>query len=84
MHSKKPVVQIRNDLVEILNMHSSDQALRDEAISLIQKYNAIEDAKLAAERIVKESWIEVEKLLPTPQAKEKLKAFAEFLIKRTM
>ena len=29
-----------------------------------------------------ESWNEVEKLLPTPEAKEKLKAFAEFLIKR--
>jgi geranylgeranyl pyrophosphate synthase len=69
-------------LIEILNMHTSDQALRDEAIALMQKYNAVEHVKRTAERIVEESWSEAEKLLPTPQAKEKLKQFAEFLIKR--
>jgi geranylgeranyl diphosphate synthase, type I len=72
----------RRRLLEILNMHTSEQALRDEAIALMQKCGAIEHVKLAAERMVEESWIETEKLLPTPQAKEKLKAFAEFLIKR--
>lgn len=69
-------------LIEILNMHTSNRALRNEAITLMQKYNAIEHAKLTAARIVEESWSEAEKLLPTPEAKEKLKAFAEFLIKR--
>ena len=69
-------------LIEILNMHTSDQALRDEAIELMQKYNAIEHVKHTAEQIVQESWIEAEKLLPTLQAKEKLKEFAEFLIRR--
>ena len=69
-------------LIEILNMHTSDQALRDEAIALMQKYSAFEHVKLTAERMVAESWSEAEKLLPTPQAKEKLKEFAEFLIKR--
>jgi geranylgeranyl pyrophosphate synthase len=69
-------------LIEILNMHTSDQALRDAAIALMQKYNAVEHVKRTAERIVEESWSETEKLLPTPQAKEKLKEFAEFLIKR--
>ncbi|MGD0643728.1 MAG: polyprenyl synthetase family protein [Candidatus Bathyarchaeia archaeon] len=69
-------------IIEILNMHTSDQTLRDEAISLIQKYNAIEHVKQTASRMVEESWSETEKLLPTPEAKEKLKAFAEFLIKR--
>jgi geranylgeranyl diphosphate synthase type 3/geranylgeranyl diphosphate synthase type I len=69
-------------LIEILNMHTSDQALRDEAIALMQKYSAVEHVKHTAERIVEESWSEAEKLLPTPQAKEKLKEFAEFLIKR--
>jgi geranylgeranyl pyrophosphate synthase len=69
-------------LVEILNMHTSNQTLRDEAISLMQKHNAIEHVKSTAARIVEESWNEAEKLLPTPKAKEKLKAFAEFLIKR--
>jgi geranylgeranyl diphosphate synthase type I len=69
-------------LIELLNMHTSDQKLRDEAISLMQKYGAIEHVKRTAERLVEESWSEVDKLLPTPEAKEKLKAFAEFLIKR--
>ena len=63
-------------------MHTSNQALRDEAIALINKYGAFEYVKAKAERMVSESWNEAEKLLPTPQAKEKLKAFAEFLIKR--
>ena len=69
-------------LIKILNMHTSDQKLRDEAIALIQKYGAIEYVKHTAEQMVMESWRETEKLLPTPQAKEKLKAFAEFLITR--
>jgi geranylgeranyl diphosphate synthase type I len=71
-------------LIQILNMHTSDQALRDEAIALMQKYHAIEHVKRTAARIVEESWKEVEKLLPSSEAKEKLKAFAEFLIKRTI
>ncbi len=74
----------RKRLIEILNMHTSDQKLRDEAIALMQKYHAIEHTKQTAEKIVVDSWNEVDRLLPTPQAKEKLKAFAEFLIKRNM
>lgn len=72
----------RQRLIRILNMHTSEQNLRDEAIALMQKYGAMEHVKRTAERMVMESWSEVDKLLPTPQAKEKLKAFAEFLIKR--
>jgi geranylgeranyl diphosphate synthase type I len=70
-------------LVEILNMHTSDQALRDEAIAIMQWYRAVEYVKQTANRIVEESWADAEKLLPESEAKEKLKAFAEFLIKRT-
>jgi geranylgeranyl diphosphate synthase type I len=69
-------------LIEILNLHTSDQKLRNEAIALMQKYGAMEHVKQTAEKMVMESWNEAEKLLPTPQAKEKLKAFAEFLIRR--
>jgi geranylgeranyl pyrophosphate synthase len=69
-------------LIEILNMHTSDQKFRNEAIVLMQKYGAIKYVKQTAEKMVKESWSETEKLLPTPVAKEKLKAFAEFLITR--
>jgi geranylgeranyl pyrophosphate synthase len=74
----------RKRLIEILNMHTSNQKLRDEAIALMQKYHAVEHTKRTAEKIVVDSWSEVNRLLPTPQAKEKLKAFAEFLIKRNM
>jgi geranylgeranyl pyrophosphate synthase len=74
----------KKQLIQILNMHTSDQALRDEAIALMQKYDAIAHVKRTAARIVEESWSEVDKLLPKSEAKEKLKAFAEFLIKRTI
>jgi geranylgeranyl pyrophosphate synthase len=74
----------RKRLIQILNMHTSHQALRDEAIAIMHKYGAIEHVKQTATQMVEESWKEAEKLLPTPQAKEKLKAFAEFLIKRSI
>ena len=79
---KKANAKDRIRLIEILGMHTTDQALRDEAIVLIQKYGAFEHVKATAERMVAESWNEAEKLLPTLEAKEKLKEFAEFLIKR--
>jgi len=79
---KKAKTADRKRLIEILNMHTCNQAFRDEAIALMQKYHAVEHVKQRAERLVEESWSEAEKLLPTPQAKEKLKEFAEFLIKR--
>ena len=81
---KNASIADRKRLVQILNMHTSDQALRDEAIALMQKYRAIEHVKRTAARIVEESWNEVDKLLSASEAKEKLKAFAEFLIKRTI
>ena len=68
--------------LEILNVHTSDQALKDEAIAIMHRYNAIEFVKQTATQIVQESWMDAEKLLLASEAKEKLKAFAEFLIKR--
>ncbi|MEM2463899.1 MAG: polyprenyl synthetase family protein, partial [Candidatus Bathyarchaeia archaeon] len=72
----------RRRLIEILNMHTTDQKLRDEAIAIMQKYGSIDYAKNFAKRIVEESWRNVEKLLPPSDAKEKLNAFAKFLIER--
>ena len=71
-------------LIQILKMHTSDQALRNEAITIMQKYDSIKYVKNFAARIVEESWKEVEKLLPASDAKDKLKAFGEFLIKRNI
>ncbi len=81
---KKAKIDDKKRLIRILNMHTSDQALRDEAIALIKKYGAFEYVKQTAERMVAKSWNEAEKLLPKPEAKEKLKEFAEFLIKRNI
>jgi len=81
---KKAMAPDKKRLIQILSMHTADQSLRDEAISIMQKYGAIEHVKHTAAQIVEESWKEVERLLPESEAKEKLKAFAEFLIKRNM
>ena len=69
-------------LIEILNKHTTEQKLRDEAINIMKKYGAIEYAKRFARKMVQESWTEVDKLLPRSGAKEKLRAFADYLIER--
>ncbi len=72
----------RERLIEILEMHTSNQNVRDEAIAIMQKYGSIDYVRRFAERMVEESWREVEKLLPASNAKEKLEAFAKYLIER--
>jgi geranylgeranyl pyrophosphate synthase len=72
----------RKRLIEILNMHTSERRFKDEAIDIMQKYDSVKYVRNAAEKMVKRSWDEVEELLPSSDAKEKLKAFAEFLIGR--
>jgi geranylgeranyl diphosphate synthase type I len=79
---KKANSEDKKRLIQILNMHTSDQSLRNEAIGIMQKYHAIEHVKQISARIVQESWSDAEKLLPASEAKEKLKTFSEFLIKR--
>jgi len=69
-------------LIKILDMHTSDQNLRDEAIAIMEKYGAIEYVRNFARKIVEESWKEAERLLPPSSAKEKLNTFAKFLIER--
>ena len=69
-------------LVEILNMHTSNQKLVDEAIRIMEKYESIDYVKQYAKDMVKESWREIERLLPASKPKERLNAFAKFLIER--
>ena len=69
-------------LLEILNMHTTDQKLRDEAIAILKKYRSVEYSKEYARKIVKNVWSEVDSILPETQAKQKLKAFADFLVER--
>jgi len=72
----------RTRLLEILSLHTDKQELRDEAIRIIKKYRSIEYAKDFATNLVEASWREVEEILPPSDAKEKLKAFADYLVER--
>jgi geranylgeranyl pyrophosphate synthase len=63
-------------------MHTNEQKLRDEAIAIMKKYDAIDYAKEYARKIVRESWNNVDTLLSASTAKEKLRAFADYLIER--
>jgi len=72
----------RNRLALLLSMHSSDQNFREEAIGIMQKYDSINYVKDFARKLVQDSWRRTEKLLPKSDGREKLKAFAEFLIER--
>jgi geranylgeranyl diphosphate synthase type I len=71
-------------LVEILNAHTSNQKLRDEAIMIMIKYGSVEHVRRLAKRIVEDSWRRVERLLPQSESREKLKSFTEFLIERNV
>ncbi|MCW4044022.1 MAG: polyprenyl synthetase family protein [Candidatus Bathyarchaeota archaeon] len=84
IHTLKKATNVeRKRLLQIFNIHTSEQALRDEAIALMQKYDAVNYVRHTAAKLVEESWKEAEQLLPASAAKEKLKAFAEFLVKRS-
>jgi geranylgeranyl pyrophosphate synthase len=62
----------KSRLIEILNMHTSDPNLKEEAIAIMRKYNSIEYVRDLARKMVLESWSEVERLLPASIAKETL------------
>lgn len=69
-------------LIEILNAHTNEQKLRDEAIQIMKKYDSIEYTRQVARKLVKESWSKVDKLVTPSDAKERLRAFATYLIER--
>jgi geranylgeranyl pyrophosphate synthase len=48
----------------------------------MNKYGAVEYAKNYARKIVRDSWERAAKLLPPSSAREKLRAFADYLIER--
>jgi geranylgeranyl pyrophosphate synthase len=72
----------RRRLLQILNSHTSDPKLVEDAISILKKYNSIEYAKQKARELVLNAWREAESILKDSKAKEKLKDFAYFLIER--
>jgi geranylgeranyl pyrophosphate synthase len=79
---KKASTQDKKRLLEILNMHTQDQNLRNEAIKIIENYGSLKYAKEFARKMVEESWYEIDRLLPESDAKEKLKAFSYYMFER--
>jgi len=79
---KKANKKDRKRLVEILNLHTKNQKIRNEAIGIIKKYGAIEYAKERAKNLIQESWREAEKLLSESLAKKRLNEFINYLIER--
>lgn len=69
-------------LKQILKSHPSDEKTILEAIELIKKTNSVEYAKEFARKIVRDSWKQADTLLKESPAKNKLKAFADYLVER--
>jgi geranylgeranyl pyrophosphate synthase len=69
-------------LIEILKMHTADQKLKNEAIRIMVKYNSIDYAKKFARSMLTDSWKEIDRLLQPSKAKDKLGAFATYLVER--
>lgn len=74
--------QDKKRLIEILNMHTKDQNLRNEAIDIIKRYGAIDYAVRFEKKMIRDVWSEVDRILKPSDAKEKLRAFANFLVER--
>jgi len=72
----------RKRLIAILKMHTSVQKLRNEAIQMMKRCGSIEYAKQLAKKLVNDGWKEVDRLLSPSEAKERLQAFAEYLVER--
>ncbi len=79
---KKATKEDKKRLIEILNKHTDDMAERKEAIEIIQKYGSLEYAKEVAKKIMKEAWLQADKLLKPSPAKERLREFVYYLIER--
>jgi len=72
----------KSRLLQILNSHTSDSKMVEEAISLLLKYGSVDYARQKAKELVLDAWKDMEPLLKDSNAKKKLKDFAYFLIER--
>ena len=74
----------RDRLIRILNSHTKETKNIEEAILLIKETGAIELSRETANKLVIESWNEIDNELKESEAKLYLKAFSEFLVKRKL
>lgn len=72
----------RERLLEILNTHTKDVKLIEEAIEILRKYDSPSYAKNFARKLVQDSWRDVELLLSESEAREILSSFVEYLVER--
>ncbi len=67
---------------EILNLHTSDKKLAEEAIAIMEKCGSVEYAKKKARALVEDAWKNSEGSLPEGEGKNKIKALVDFLVAR--
>ena len=71
-------------LLEILNMHTNDEKLLQEAIDLIVKHDSVAYCKKIALELAEQTWKETERVLPESPVKEELREFAQLLLNRVV
>jgi geranylgeranyl pyrophosphate synthase len=69
-------------LREILKLRTSNEGLIKEAVNLLKESGSIDYARKTCAGLVSKAWNDLDKVLPSSRAKEKLKALANFLIFR--
>lgn len=70
-------------LLEILDMHTRDDVLRKEAISIIGGTDAVDFSKCRSREIVESAWADCESKMPDGKPKILLKEFANYMISRS-
>jgi geranylgeranyl pyrophosphate synthase len=81
---KKANAADKKRLVEILDSHTTDEKVIQEALDIIGRYDGIDYSKEKANELVTNAWLKLDKVLPKSNAKEMLKKFAEYLVDRKM
>ncbi|MBI1974140.1 polyprenyl synthetase family protein [Candidatus Micrarchaeota archaeon] len=66
----------------ILSLKTHDRELIDEAVQILQRSKSVDYAKKRAREILLQAWTVAEPHLKEGAAKEKVRAFAEFLVER--
>ncbi len=74
----------RRRLMQILKSHTSDRREIDEAIAIIDRYDAKAYTREMSQAIVSDAWSALEGLLPESEARNRIKQMSEFLIGRTI
>lgn len=79
---KKADSKDRNRLTKILQLHTSQEKILKEAVTILQKYNAFNYAKEFVYDLFKRNWNNFSKLLNSSKAKDYLFHFYKFILER--